>query len=448
MFLTKLKLIAGVLLTVSVLTLGAGLWTQHAQADKEAPDAVPELVGRGCQFPSCAGGYGCPLGHPGRRGTAKSSPTATRPPPGGFARPGSRTPGQGPKPGPGGNRRHRQSRRKGRSTLTGWFGRFAADQVRKGQLLAVVWSKEVGEKKGELVDALLRLRQDHAILAKLEEAYKQGAIPEVTFLQAQRNVQADQNAIAHVERTSATMATVGGGNQSGQRRGRSDHRAQGKHHEETEKNWARIEIHAPLDGTIVEKNFAVGEVLNNQTIDLVKIANLDRLIVLVSVAEADLAALLAQLSGSRKWTVQPVGGPPIEAEMDEIGHLIDPNQRTAIVKGYIDNPGHKLRAGQFITVSIVLPVPVREMAVPAAAVVDEGKASYVFVQSDPKQFVYRQHRVLVVRRGQDVIHIRSPLTADEERQGFQSLRAGERILTGGVVELKATLDDLKTKAKR
>jgi membrane fusion protein, heavy metal efflux system len=447
MFLTKLKVIAGVLLTVSVLTLGAGLWTQRVQADKESPDAVPELVAGDANAIRVPADMVVPFGIQ----AAEVQRRAAKPPrilslAGSLALDPERLVrvrslvqgevvaiGQVEEKGEAGDRLVRPIR--------------AGAQVRKGQLLAVVWSKEVGEKKGELVDALLRLRQDRAILAKVEEAYKQGNIPEVTFLQTQRNVQADQNTIARVERTlriwrlsETEIKAV---------RDEADRiiGRQGKRHEETEKNWARVEIHAPLDGTIVEKNFAVGEVLTDQTIDLVKIANLDRLIVVVNVAEADLAALLAQLSGSRKWTVQPVGGPPIAAEMDEIGYLIDPNQHTANVKGYIDNPGHKLRAGQFITVSIVLPVPVREMTVPAGAVVDEDKASYVFVQPDPKQFVYRQRRVLVVRRGQDVVHIRSPLTSEEERQGFQSLRAGERILTGGVVELKATLDDLKTKAK-
>src|SRR2546421_442752 len=34
------------------------------------------------------------------------------------------------------------------------------DRVRKGQLLAVVWSKDLGEKKSELIDALSKLKFD------------------------------------------------------------------------------------------------------------------------------------------------------------------------------------------------------------------------------------------------------------------------------------------------
>ena len=38
------------------------------------------------------------------------------------------------------------------------------DHVTKGQLLAVVWCKDLGEKKSELVDALLQLRLDTVTL--------------------------------------------------------------------------------------------------------------------------------------------------------------------------------------------------------------------------------------------------------------------------------------------
>src|SRR5205823_10890151 len=49
------------------------------------------------------------------------------------------------------------------------------DRVAKDQLLAVVWSKDLGEKKSELVDALSQLRLDQETLTRLEELGKSGA---------------------------------------------------------------------------------------------------------------------------------------------------------------------------------------------------------------------------------------------------------------------------------
>ena len=44
------------------------------------------------------------------------------------------------------------------------------DRVKAGQLLAVVWSKDLGEKKSELVDALSRLKVDQETFERLEKA--------------------------------------------------------------------------------------------------------------------------------------------------------------------------------------------------------------------------------------------------------------------------------------
>ena len=50
--------------------------------------------------------------------------------------------------------------------------------VHKGQLLAVIWSRELGEKKSELVDALSQLRLDEDNLNHLTKASVEGAVSE------------------------------------------------------------------------------------------------------------------------------------------------------------------------------------------------------------------------------------------------------------------------------
>ena len=48
---------------------------------------------------------------------------------------------------------------------------------------------------------------------------------------------------------------------------------------------------------------------------------------------------------------------------------------------------------------MVLPASDRELAVPAAALVEEGRENFLFVQPDPRAFTYVLRKVLVVRRG-------------------------------------------------
>src|SRR5262249_34094253 len=52
------------------------------------------------------------------------------------------------------------------------------DRVRKGDLLAVVWSKELGEKKGALVDAVIDLRLEQDRLTRYTKLVQEGAISE------------------------------------------------------------------------------------------------------------------------------------------------------------------------------------------------------------------------------------------------------------------------------
>src|SRR5262249_34030257 len=62
--------------------------------------------------------------------------------------------------------------------------------VKQGQLLAEVWSKDLGEKKSELIEALAQLRLDQESLTRAEELYSGGNTPEAVVRLARRAVSA------------------------------------------------------------------------------------------------------------------------------------------------------------------------------------------------------------------------------------------------------------------
>ena len=80
----------------------------------------------------------------------------------------------------------------------------AGDPVKKGDLLAVLFSVDVGNKKNDLFDALAQLRLDEEVLKRAEA--RSAAVPEVFLLNARRNVQADINAVNRAENTLKTWA--------------------------------------------------------------------------------------------------------------------------------------------------------------------------------------------------------------------------------------------------
>jgi cobalt-zinc-cadmium efflux system membrane fusion protein len=297
----------------------------------------------------------------------------------------------------------------------------AGDRVRRGQLLAVVWSKDLGEKKSELVDAVSKLRLDRAVCERLRAAGRDGVVPERSLREADRAVESDEIAVARAERTlrswRLTDAEVAAAkDEAGAGRAAAD--------------WARVEVRSPADGTLVEKNVAVGDLVDTAA-DLFKVADMSHLLVWAHVYEEDLAALRTPLRGELRLSCRD-GGAARPCVLDRVGAVIDPAQHTALLSGPVDNADGSLRAGQAVTVRAELPPPAGEVEVPAAAVVEDGTTAVVFVQPDPDHPVYVRRVVRVARRGREVVALApgSPV------------RPGDRVVRGGAIYLKEALDDL------
>jgi len=75
------------------------------------------------------------------------------------------------------------------------------DRVTRGQLLAVVWSKDLGEKKSELVDAVSKLKLHREVRDKLRKLYTEGGTSERGVREAEQQVESDLIAVAKAEQT-------------------------------------------------------------------------------------------------------------------------------------------------------------------------------------------------------------------------------------------------------
>jgi cobalt-zinc-cadmium efflux system membrane fusion protein len=331
------------------------------------------------------------------------------------------------------------------------------DTVRKGDVLAVVWSVDVGSKKSDLVDALVQLRLDEKRLEQREAGFKNGSVPEDTLNQTRRDVLTDRNAVDRAERILRTwnvpeeeIKAVSEEAEQASLRG-------GKRDKEKERLWARSALLAPRDGTIIERNVGPGEYVADNTINLFVIADVSRLQVIANPPEDTLPILLALPRERRRWTIETVGATAAEGPIDEIGYLLDPAQHTAVVKGYIPNTERQLRAGQFVSASVELPPPPDVVEVPLTALVDDGRLSFIFVQPDPNKPAVTLRRVLVTHRFDQTAFVRSKLTAkdrertpDEIKRGLpapEPLRPGENYLTTGALELRAALEDRLSRAR-
>ena len=318
------------------------------------------------------------------------------------------------------------------------------DHVVPEQLLAVVWCKDLGEKKSELADALSQLHFDQEQLAKMSDAAREGAVSEARLRQQERNVEADLTAVARAERTLRVWRLAENEIASVKQEAERIRARKGKRDPQQEKSWARVEVRSPLGGVVVEKNVAVGDIIDTTT-DLFKIANVDSLTVWANAYEENLPALLDLPPEKMRWTVRVNADPflkPLQGRIDKIGYISDPAQHTVMVMGRVDNPGGRLRAGQFVTATIELQPLAHEVVVPAAAVVEDGRQSIVFVQPNPVEPCYSLRQVAVTWRSPGEVHLRSSLDAEQTARGLQAIQPGERVVAGGAIPLRSALDDL------
>jgi cobalt-zinc-cadmium efflux system membrane fusion protein len=338
----------------------------------------------------------------------------------------------------------------------------------------------VGSKKNDLLDALVQLELDQHILDNAD-AHRQ-AVPDVFMLTAERAVQGDRNAVnrainnlklweipqdeideLHTEASkicsdkNAWFKTPEG---RWVKREKQAHGGKVDPHKEAENPWGRVTLRAPFDGVVVERNLHMDEMVVDNTVNLFQIADVDRLLVLANCPEDSLPTLEALSQNQRRWNVQTVGAASaagLPGTIDEIGYVIDPNQHTAVIKGYVDNPGRHIRAGQYVSATVQIPPPAGVVEIAVDALVDDGRQSLVFVQPDAGKHHFTMRRVHVTHRFDHTVFVRSTSFAKEEQltsleaeEGLlpkEPLLPGERVLLAGPVELKRVVLDLESRPK-
>jgi cobalt-zinc-cadmium efflux system membrane fusion protein len=343
------------------------------------------------------------------------------------------------------------------------------DHVKKGEVLAKLWSKEVGEKKSDLVDALSKLYLHENVLKRLT-SLKEGVVPLARLQEAERDYAADKIEIERLKRTLRSwqiqedeLASI----QSEARRIIEESLAKDRPRPGQEqavslpikpsqqlaldRTWAELDIVAPMTGVILEKNFTVGDIVDTSH-DMFKIADLSRLGVMANVYEEDLPKLVALKAEQRQWEVELLAEPgvkPRKGQFESIGNVLDPMQHTAIVKGWLDNPDGQLRVGQFVTATVELPNRSGLVIVPLSSLIDDGSRAFVFV-SNGDRTVFTRREVRIVRRGAVMAQLDAdpkPGPNDNDSQP-QPIKAGERVVSSGAMEMANQLHTLETQGAK
>jgi len=323
----------------------------------------------------------------------------------------------------------------------GWM-----DDVEKDQMMAVVLSRELGEKKSELMDAQIRLWTDERIL----EGYRreENAMTAKEMAEQMRLVDVGRTSVRRARNTLRSWLLTRDEVEAVVAEARRIHKEGADVDDIDQDEWARAVVPAAITGTIVERNVTMGEIVDPND-DLYKLADLTELIALLHVYEEDLPYLRSMpkpIASTLRLNSNPAAG-EISCFL-EFGDLIDPSEHMALVFGHVPNPEGNFTAGQFINATIELPPEEGVVEIPTRALVEDGERSVVLVQDPSNPTRFSSRRLSVVRRYHDRVYVRSVLTEEQTRQGMEELHEGEHVIAAGALELKEALQQQQHAAQQ
>lgn len=184
-----------------------------------------------------------------------------------------------------------------------------------------------------------------------------------------------------------------------------------------------FQVRSPLAGTLVSIHVSSGQTVEDGEL-LFTVVDLDRLWLHAHVFEPDVATVENATRASFRVDGYdaPIAIAPPEGKVVTIGQLVDEKTRTIPIIFELPNPNQRLRIGSFATVWIETGPPVRALAIPEAAIVDDAGRKVAYVQVEGESFE-RRLVTLGIRSGGWV-------------QVKAGIAKGEHVVTRGAYEIK------------
>lgn len=264
--------------------------------------------------------------------------------------------------------------------IEGLYINYAGQRVKKGQPLATVFSPELMTSQKELLEA-----------AKIKDTNP-------SFYQAARN---RLKLLDFRDQQIDAIETAG-------------------------RPLHRVDIYAPIAGTVISRHVARGEYIREGD-TLFEIVNLDTVWILFEAYESDL--LWIETGDPVHVTVDAFPDSPFSAPIQFIDPFLDKRTRISAIRVEVSNPDHKLKPGMFArgTVSSIRTNRTEEILIPQSAVLWTGKRSLVYVRlPDRSKTVFQYREVTLGPEAGAYIVIK------------EGLKEGEEIAVNGVFRIDSS----------
>lgn len=273
------------------------------------------------------------------------------------------------------------------------------ETVRQGQLLAVVASTALSERRSELLAAQRRRDAAKTTYDREKKLWEDKISAEQDYLRAQTALQEADIALQNARQK---LDAVGAGGKVG---------ASGLN---------QFEIRAPFDGTIVEKHLALGEAVKEDA-SIFTVADLRTVWAEFAVSAKDLETVRV---GQNVVVSSSALNSKVEGTVSYVGALLGEQTRTARARVTLANPKGAWRPGLFVTV----------------AVLGESQAAPLVVGADALQTVDDKPVVFkAVPGGFAATPVKVGRTDGKSVEVLQGLKAGDMVASTNTFVLKADL---------
>lgn len=282
--------------------------------------------------------------------------------------------------------------------------------VKAGQVLALMDSIELGQKKSDFLQAKTNHEVDKRNYVREEGLYKEQITSEKEFLDAKGR---HEKSLAAFRAAHEALRLIGLSEADIMR---IDWSTKGQ-------PLSYFPLVSSLNGTVIERTITLGELITPKD-KAFTIADLSTVWIILDVYEQNLAAV--RKGAEVEITVDAFPGETFKGTIVYLSEVLNPETRTIDARVEIPNPQRRLRPGMFARAAIILPGRgSAALVVPLAALQQVNDKTVVFVEK--KSGTYEVRQVTVDRR--------SPLYG-EIREG---LHDGETVVTTGSFYLKSIL---------
>lgn len=288
--------------------------------------------------------------------------------------------------------------------------------VKKGTLLALLHSTDLGLAEGAYLKAAAKLHEAELAYERAKDLHEHKA---VSLAELQRREAEMKTARAESRETQNRLELLGVPPQELQRLDR-EHTIR-----------ADVPLRAPFDGRVIMRNITRGEVVETHQ-KFFTVADLSDVWVVANVPEKDVHFVRKDQGVAVVAAAYPRA--VFSGTITYIGDVLDPATRTMRLRVTVPNPEKLLKPEMFALVRVFAAPSADVLTVPLAAVQNGPAGKMLFVQRAPNEFEVR-----TVKLGEEY---------EEMVVVLDGLRESEQVVTKGAFVLKSEVERHKIEPVR